>query len=66
MFNVSDSRTPDIIVAPNVGVIYTGGKKKVAEHGGFAQDDTNVIMLISNPATSRARSTRSSRRRRWR
>jgi Type I phosphodiesterase / nucleotide pyrophosphatase len=27
------SRTPDIIVAPNVGVIYTGGKKKPAEHG---------------------------------
>ena len=29
MFNVSpsDSRTPDIIVAPNVGVVYTGGTK---------------------------------------
>jgi hypothetical protein len=54
MFDVShqDSRTPDIIVAPNVGVIYTGGKKKVAEHGGFAHDDTNVIMLVSNPSYS--------------
>ena len=51
MFNVSpsDSRTPDIIVAPNVGVVYTGGKAKVAEHGGFAHDDTNVMMLVSNP-----------------
>ena len=49
MFDVSDSRTPDIIVAPNVGVIYTGHKAKVAEHGGFAHDDTNVIMLASNP-----------------
>jgi len=39
-------------VAPNVGVIYTGGKGKVAEHGGFAHDDTNVIMLISNPSYS--------------
>ncbi|MCU1334980.1 MAG: type phosphodiesterase/nucleotide pyrophosphatase [Bryobacterales bacterium] len=44
-----DPRTPDIIVQPNVGVIYTGSSKKQAEHGGFAHDDTNVIMLLSNP-----------------
>ncbi len=44
-----DPRTPDIIVAPNVGVTYTGSAKKHAEHGGFAHDDTNVIMLLSNP-----------------
>jgi arylsulfatase A-like enzyme len=45
----SDPRTPDIIVSPNVGVTYTGGTKKIAEHGGFANDDRNVIMLVSNP-----------------
>jgi hypothetical protein len=45
-----DPRTPDIIVQPNVGVIYTGSSKKQAEHGGFAQDDTNVVLLVSNPA----------------
>lgn len=50
MFNAADSRTPDIIVAPNVGVVYTGGAKKIAEHGGFAHDDTNVLLLVSNPA----------------
>lgn len=44
-----DSRTPDIIVEPNVGVIYTGSSKKQEEHGGFAHDDTNVMMLVSNP-----------------
>ena len=44
-----DPRTPDIIVTPNVGVIYTGSKVKLSEHGGFAHDDTNVIMLLSNP-----------------
>src|SRR3984957_4772728 len=44
-----DPRTPDIIVTPNVGVIYTGHQAKVAEHGGFANDDTNVMMLVSNP-----------------
>ena len=46
---LTDSRTPDIIIAPNVGVIYTGGKAKVAEHGGFAYDDRNVMLLVSNP-----------------
>ena len=45
-----DPRTPDIIVQPNVGVVYTGSHKKQAEHGGFAQDDTNVMILVSNPA----------------
>ena len=45
-----DPRTPDIIVTPNVGVTYSGSKAKLAEHGGFAHDDTNVIMLLSNPS----------------
>jgi hypothetical protein len=45
-----DPRTPDIIVSPNVGVTYSGSGKKLAEHGGFSRDDTNVIMLLSNPS----------------
>jgi hypothetical protein len=45
-----DPRTPDIIVTPNVGVTYTGSTAKLAEHGGFGHDDTNVILLLSNPA----------------
>jgi hypothetical protein len=44
-----DPRTPDIIVQPNVGVIYTKSTSKQMEHGGFAQDDTNVMLLVSNP-----------------
>ena len=44
-----DPRTPDIIVQPNVGVVYTGSLAKQAEHGGFAHDDTNVMLLVSNP-----------------
>jgi hypothetical protein len=43
-----DPRTPDIIVQPHVGVIYSTSGKKQAEHGGFAHDDTNVMMLVSN------------------
>jgi hypothetical protein len=45
-----DPRTPDIIVTPNVGVTYSGSTAKLAEHGGFAHDDTNVILLVSNPS----------------
>jgi hypothetical protein len=48
--NGGDPRTPDIIVQPNVGVIYTTSGKKQSEHGGFAHDDTNVMMLLSNPS----------------
>jgi len=44
-----DPRTPDIIVTPNVGVTYSGSTKKQAEHGGFAHDDTNVMLLLSYP-----------------
>jgi len=44
-----DPRTPDIIVTPNVGVTYSGSSKKLAEHGGFSHDDTNVVLLLSNP-----------------
>ena len=40
------------MITPNIGLIYTGGKKK-AEHGGFAHDDTNVTMLFSNPGLRR-------------
>jgi hypothetical protein len=45
----ADPRTPDIIVQPQVGVVYTGSAKKQSEHGGFAHDDTNVMLLVSNP-----------------
>jgi hypothetical protein len=46
----NDPRTPDIIVTPNVGVTYSGSHAKQAEHGGFAHDDTNVVLLLSNPS----------------
>src|SRR5262245_21708558 len=60
MFNLpslppsGDPRTPDIVITTNVGVIYTGGKKKVMEHGGFARDDTNVMLLVANPTLAPA------------
>jgi hypothetical protein len=44
-----DPRTPDIIVTPNVGVTYSGSTTMIADHGGFAHDDTNVMLLVANP-----------------
>lgn len=42
-------RTPDIIVQPTPGTIYSASAKKIAEHGGFSDDDTHVLLLVSNP-----------------
>ncbi|MBV9551478.1 MAG: alkaline phosphatase family protein [Alphaproteobacteria bacterium] len=44
----TDSRTPDIIGIARTGVIYTGGSK-IAEHGGFNEDDTHVALIVSHP-----------------
>jgi len=50
----TDTRTPDLIVQPIAGVIYSGSKKKIAEHGGFAADDTHTALVLSNPKLERA------------
>jgi predicted AlkP superfamily pyrophosphatase or phosphodiesterase len=47
---LKDSRTPDIIVRPNYGTIYTTSTAKNAEHGGFNYSDTNVGLIVSNPS----------------
>ena len=44
-----DSRTPDIIVQPIYGTVYTGSTAKNAEHGGMSFGDTNVGLIVSNP-----------------
>ena len=44
-----DDRTPDIIVQPQYGVVYTPSTKKNAEHGGFSFGDTNVGLIVSSP-----------------
>ena len=43
-----DPRTPDIIVTPNVGMTYSGSTTMIGDHGGFAHDDNNVILLVAN------------------
>ena len=45
-----DPRSPDIIVTPNIGVTYSGSTAMIGDHGGFAHDDTNVLLLVANPS----------------
>ena len=42
------TRVPDFIAVTDHGVICTGGTK-LAEHGGFSDDDRNVALLLSAP-----------------
>jgi len=49
---LKDAATPDILVQPQYGTIYTGSSKKNAEHGGFSFGDTNVGLIVSNPSLS--------------
>ncbi len=46
----TDPRTPDIIIEPIPGTIYSKSGAKVMEHGGFAEDDTHVALLTVNGA----------------
>ena len=43
-----NTRVPDFIAITDHGVICTGGSK-LAEHGGFSDDDRNVALLVSAP-----------------
>ncbi len=47
---LTDSRTPDLIVRPTYGTIYTTSTAKNMEHGGFNYSDTNVGLIVSNPS----------------
>jgi hypothetical protein len=47
---LQDPRTPDVIVQPIPGTIYSSSHAKVAEHGGFSEDDTHVALLVVDGA----------------
>jgi len=51
LFNdpLTDPRTPDIIVLPKLGTIYSTSGAKKMEHGGFTEDDTHVPIVLSKP-----------------
>ncbi len=44
-----NSRVPDFVALTDHGAICTGGSK-LAEHGGFSDDDRNVALMLSAPA----------------
>lgn len=48
-FGVShaDPRVPDLVGVAQVGTVYTGGKKKIAEHGGANPADRDVPIVVS-------------------
>ena len=43
-----NSRVPDFVAVTDHGLICTGGSK-LAEHGGFSDDDRNVALMLSSP-----------------
>jgi len=43
----TDPAVPDIIVRPQLGVIYTTSTKKIEEHGGLSNDDRKVACFAS-------------------
>jgi len=43
----SDARVPDIIGISQYGVVYTGKKKKIAEHGGDNPQDRDVPLVVA-------------------
>ncbi|MEU1623767.1 alkaline phosphatase family protein [Streptomyces sp. NPDC020096] len=46
-----DARVPDLFGIAQYGVVYTGGTKKIAEHGGAHADDLDVPLVISGANT---------------
>ncbi|KAF9201854.1 hypothetical protein BGZ49_007935 [Haplosporangium sp. Z 27] len=45
----TDPRVPDIIFQSAPGTLFSLSKAKVAEHGGFNEDDVHVALLVSSP-----------------
>ena len=42
-----DPRVPDVIGIAQVGTVFTGGKGKIAEHGGDNAQDRDVALVVS-------------------
>ncbi|HWF74760.1 MAG TPA: alkaline phosphatase family protein [Solirubrobacteraceae bacterium] len=49
---VSDPRHPDVWGIVHVGVVYTGGKGKIAEHGGANPADRDVPIVVYGPGVT--------------
>ena len=49
-----DGRVPDVVGISQVGVVYTGKKAKIAEHGGDNPQDRDVPLIVSGDPVGRA------------
>jgi hypothetical protein len=52
-----DSRVPDLYAVAQHGVVFTGKKGKIAEHGGTDPQDRNVPLVIAGPEVKRGTSS---------
>jgi predicted AlkP superfamily pyrophosphatase or phosphodiesterase len=50
-----DPRVPDLFGVAQYGVVYTGGKGKIAEHGGAAPQDRDVPLVVSGAGVRHSR-----------
>ncbi|HVS44077.1 MAG TPA: alkaline phosphatase family protein, partial [Candidatus Dormibacteraeota bacterium] len=57
---VGDARVPDIFGIVQHGVVYTGKKGKIAEHGGADPQDRHVPLVVSGAGVPRSGSVNSS------
>jgi hypothetical protein len=54
--STADPRVPDLVGVVQYGVVYTGKKSKIAEHGGAAPDDRDVALVVSGAGVPAHRS----------
>ncbi len=45
--SLNEARHPDFVGVVQHGVVYTGGTKKIAEHGGMDVQDRNVPIVVA-------------------
>jgi hypothetical protein len=55
---VTDARRPDLYGIVQHGVVYTGGKGKIAEHGGADPQDRHVPLVVSGAGVRHGRDDR--------
>jgi type I phosphodiesterase/nucleotide pyrophosphatase len=54
-----DPRVPDVIGVAQYGTVYTGGKGKIAEHGGDNPQDRDVALVVSGAGVEDGRTVSS-------
>ena len=54
---VGNQRVPDLVGIAQVGTVYTGGKSKIAEHGGTNPQDRDVPLVVSGKGIDQAVNT---------